>query len=231
MLMALTRAAGLELGAYRRDHVDERVRRALAREGLGSPADLVVQLARDRDARRRFQRSVAISVSGLFRDPAQFELIERAVLPALLEPPRPISVWSAGCADGSELYSVAMLLRRAGALERAHLLGTDVLEENLEAARGGSYDRVLMPDAMRARLRWERRDLVREDAPPGPWQLILCRNVAIYLTEPAKRRLHRVLAESLAPRGALVLGRSERLGSARALGLERIGPHAYRRCA
>ena len=230
-LPLLSRAAGLELGAYREEHVAERVRRALERERVDGLQGLIGLLAADRDARSRFRRSVAVSVSGLFRDPAQFELLEHELLPALLADGRRLRVWSAGCADGSELYSVGILLQRLGALDDAFLLGSDLLEENLAAAAAGVYGEVTVSDELRARLRWERRDLVRAGAPAGTWRLVLCRNLAIYLTSSAKRSLHEALAGSLAPGGILMLGRSERQAEPRKLGLERIAPHVYRRLA
>jgi chemotaxis protein methyltransferase CheR len=230
-LSALSHATGMDLGAYRTEHVSERIRRALEREQVPSVQELVRLVGEDVAARARFRRSVAVSVSGLFRDPAQFDLLERDLLPPLVARRGRVSVWSAGCADGSELYSVAILLDRFHALERSLLLGSDVLDENLAVAKDGVYGKVTMSDELRLRARWERRDLVRDGAPSGKWRLILCRNVAIYLSPAAKLVLHETLSQSLAPEGVLLLGRSERLTSPARLGLERVGPHAYRRKA
>jgi chemotaxis protein methyltransferase CheR len=230
-LARLSDASGLDLVAYRPEHVDGRIRRALDREGVADDTGLARLLRRDPDARSRFRRSVAISMSGLFRDREQFELLERSVLPGLLEARPRLSVWSAGCADGSELYSVALLLDRLGALPGSTLLGSDVLEENLVRARAGRYRDTAMSTSVRARVRWELRDLVREGAPRGPWHLVLCRNVAIYLGASAKHSLHESLAGALARGGVLLLGRSERLSRPRALGLTRIGPNLYRKDA
>lgn len=224
-MRALSGAAGLELSAYREEHVRERIRRALEREGAPDEAALAVLLAADAAARSRFRRSLAVSVTGLFRDPHQFALLEQELLPPLVATGEPLRVWSAGCADGSELASVALLLERQGALARATLLGSDVLDENVEAART-AWPRQGPPAC---RVRFERRDLVREGPPPGPWDLILCRNVAIYLTAEGRDRCQQQLASLLAPGGVLLLGRSERLARARDLGLEPAGPHAYRR--
>jgi chemotaxis protein methyltransferase CheR len=228
-LAALSRTVGVDLAAYRADHVAERLRRALEREGAATVGALVRALAGDPAARSRFRRSMAVSVSGLFRDPAQFTLLEHELLPPLLAESGPISVWSAGCADGSELYSVAMVLERLGALERSVLLGSDLLEENLAAARRGVYGEITVAPHLRARGRWERRDLLREGPPAGAWQVVLCRNVAIYLERAAKRLLFERIAGSIAGAGVLLLGRSERLVDPAALGLERAGPHAYRK--
>lgn len=230
-VVALSAASGLDLTSFRAEHLAERVRRGLARERAADVAELVRVLHRDEDAARRFRRSVAISVSGLFRDPAQFDLLERELLPPLVATGRRLTVWSAGCADGSELASVGLVLERLGALDRAVLLGSDVLEENLELARLGRYGDVAVPPTVRSRIRWERRDIVRDGPPAGRWRLILCRNVAIYLSAEAKRTLLARFADALAPGGVLLLGRSEWIVAPKALGLERAGPHAYRKAA
>ena len=114
-----------------------------------------------------------------------------------------------------------------GALERSVLLGSDLLEENLALARAGRLSR----RACAQRMRWERRDLAADGPPPGRWRLVLCRNVAIYLTPAARRRLYATLVSALATRGVLLLGRSERLIDPAALGLRAAGPHAYERVA
>jgi chemotaxis protein methyltransferase CheR len=230
-LHALSSASGIELAAYRREHVSECVRRACAREDADGEPALAALLCADEAARTRFRRSLAVSVSGLFRDPGQFDLLERHLLPPLLARSGRMSVWSAGCSDGSELYSVALVLERLGALERSFMLGSDLLEENLALARRGTYGEVAIARGLRARVRWEQRDLIRDGSPGGAFRLVLCRNVAIYLAQAAKHRLHELLAGSLARGGVLLLGRSERLGDPAALGLEQVVPHAYRRAS
>lgn len=228
-LDALSAAVDLDLHSYRPDHVAQRVVRALEVEQAGDVAELAEVLGESRSARARFRRAIAVPVSGIFRDGSQFDLLEERLLPLLAAGGRRITVWSAGCADGTELYSVAVLLERLGALERSLLLGSDLLAENLAAARRGVYGDVEIPEAIRVRARWERRDLLRDGAAPGSWRLILCRNLAIYLAPEAKRALHESLSGALARDGILLLGRSEWLTEAKALGLERIAPHAYRR--
>ena len=227
----LRRAAGLELRAYRPDHVAERVRRALARERADDTRGLAALLRRDAEARRRFRSTVAVTASGMFRDRRQFELLEREVLPALMAGRQRLRVWSAGCAAGQELVSLAIVLDRLGGLEGARLLGSDVLEENLHAARRGDAEAGEVPARLRRRLRCERRDVVTDPPPGGRWSLILCRNVAIYLGGAATTALHERLAGALARGGVLLLGRSERLADPGGLGLARIGPNVYGRTA
>jgi chemotaxis protein methyltransferase CheR len=228
-LAPLSAASGLRLETFRPEHVNDRIDRALAAEHLDATPDLVALLRRDERARERFRRSVAVSHSGFFRDPEQFEALEQRVLPRLLEHAGHLRVWSAGCANGLELWSLAVVLNRLGALDEASLLGSDLLDENLAVARTGTYDVVEIAPALRRRVRWERRDLGRDEAPAGRFDLILCRNVAIYFEPGAKGRLHRMLAGALAAGGVLMLGRSERLSDPASLGLRRIEPHIYER--
>jgi chemotaxis protein methyltransferase CheR len=229
LISALSNACGLELASFRPEHVDSRIRRALQVEGADDVAHLLRLTRSDRAVRARFRRLIAVSVSGFFRDAAQFDLLEHELLAPLLASRRRMTVWSAGCSDGSELYSVAIVLERLGALERSFLLGSDLLAENIAVARRGRYDDLAISAQLRARVRWEQRDLVRDGALGVHFRVVLCRNVAIYLAPAEKRALHKLLVGSLATGGVLLLGTSERLADHAALGLERAAPHAYRR--
>lgn len=225
LIEALSRASGLPLDAFKPDHVSRQVERALRNEAVNDTEALTRRLDRDPDARSRFRASVAISVSGTRRDPAQFELLEREVLPAIVEREGAVRVWSAGCADGSELYDLGELLERHDVLGRSFLLGSDILERNLRTA--AAQERAATSPAVRARVRWERRDLVSEQPPPGNWRLILCRNLAIYLRPEVRDALHRKLAGALACGGYLMLGRSERVANPDAIGVEPAGANVY----
>jgi chemotaxis methyl-accepting protein methylase len=86
---------------------------------------------------------------------------------------------------------------------------------------------VLSGSAWSGRRQRESADLVRDPAPGGHWDLVLRRNVAIYLDAAAKARLHRTLAGVLPAGGVLMMGSSERLRDPAALGLRRIEPHVY----
>ena len=222
MLAALSRAVGLDLSAYRREHVAAQIDRASAREGVG-PEEFARLAAREPSVARRLRSGIAVSVTGLFRDPEQFEFLAAHVIPRLSERGGRLRVWSAGCADGSELLSIATLLGEAGQLERASLLGSDVLPENVDRARMLLLDH---PDAA-PRVRFEVRDLVQAQPPPGRFSLILCRNVLIYFEPRTKAEILKRLASALAGGGVLLLGRSERLVHPAELGLHTLGPHAY----
>ncbi len=227
-LVRLSDASRLDLAAFRPAHLESRLARELQRSGAGSLEQLATRVATDEALRAAFRRSIAISVTGLFRDPEQFTLLAEQ-LPALAGIPK-LRVWSAGCSDGRELWTLALLLDRAGLLAGSELLGSDLLAENVALAELGpaadDLGEMALPPAT---PRFETRDIVREGAPAGAWHLVLCRNLAIYLEPGARARLHALLCSAVAPAGLLLLGRSERLSDPHGLGMERVGPHLYRR--
>lgn len=230
-LASLSAASGLNLAMFRPSHVEARVARAIALEKVAGIDELHDRLMADDASRAAFRKSLAISVTGMFRDPEQFDALADVLK---REPParRPVRAWSAGCSTGEEAWSIAATLARAGRAEGALVVGSDVLVENVRDARrqrpsiddlGGRR----IPPTLR--IRFECRDIVRQGAPGSGWDLVLCRNVAIYLDEDRRHAVHELLAAAVGPSGLLMLGRSERLGEPASLGLQRVVPHIYRR--
>jgi chemotaxis protein methyltransferase CheR len=182
---------------------------------------------------------VTVRETYFFRDPQQFELIRNVILPELQEarhPLRRLRVWSAGCASGEELYSVAILLHERGLLEDSLLIGTDISERALATARAGRYRewsfRAIDPALVPLYFRREQQDYVASDVlrkhvtfqcanlltdqsdpaeDPGQFDLILCRNVLIYFDAESSARLEKRLYDALAPGGWLLTGPSDPL--------------------
>lgn len=173
--------------------------------------------------------SLLIGVTHFFRDPPVFDALRRQVLPITAQWRRPLRVWSAGCSTGAELYSVAILLSEAGLLDGSVVLGTDLRGDAIEHARGGLFDDAVMENVegdlrekyferhgrlwqvtkpLRERTCWRASDLVQEQ-PPGRWDMILCRNLAIYLSPAVAAKVWKRLAEALTPGGFLVVGKAE----------------------
>ena len=220
----LAHACGLPLHAYRPTHIARCLERALIRTGTGSPAELAERCRRDPSSRAAFRRSVLVPVTRMFRDREEFQRLETDVLPRIVSARDRIAVWSAGCANGDELHSVSALLDRAGAAERAELLGSDLHDAAVDKARSRVAD---LPAGLR--LTYELRDLINEPAPAGPFDLVLCRNVLIYFSPVAQAELRRKLIAVLRPGGFLMLGRAEVLVRPQGLGLERVTRHIFRR--
>jgi len=245
-LRALLAHAGLRLGEYRASALLRRIPACLRRLRVDS-LDTASRRLADRPALAgQLLDIVLLGVTEFCRDPAVFAHLRTQVLPPLARHPGAPRIWSAACSEGQELYSVAACLAELDLLERCELLGTDCRPEAIARARAGEYALEaaakppalwqrphLLPAAGRARIHprlrtavtWRVADLLAA-VERGPWDLILCRNVAIYLEPPVAAGLWRRLASQLAPGGFLVTGKTENpLPSAP---LERAGPCLYR---
>lgn len=169
---------------------------------------------------------------------------------------RPISVLSAGCATGEEPYTVAMLAAQSLGLEApVEILGVDVSRAALETARRARYpswslrqtddatrERFFVErrgehevvEAVRRFVRFEEHNLARGGPlwQPGRFDVILCRNVLMYLRDGAARALVERIAAALSVGGILVLGDAEALRGMRVAELELVsgdGVYFYRR--
>jgi chemotaxis protein methyltransferase CheR len=164
-----------------------------------------------------------------------------------------LRMWSAGCASGEEAYAAAIGYRACDAPLQAGLelevLGTDMEAAVLARAERGGYpvgclrelperlralafeqrgsEWFVLPP-FRAGVRFERGDL-RAETPDGPFDVVLCRNVAFtYFAEALQRRVAQALASALRPGGLLVVGAGEVLPEG-SLGLVAETPCFYQR--
>lgn len=173
----------------------------------------------------------------LFRDAALWSLIEKTLLPALTRLTQPVWLWSAGCSTGEEAYTLAIVARRALKGSNFSVLGSDVNPKAVAAARVGVYTQwslrgvdhsrldglmisgtqtVRVHDDIKASVRFDTHNLLDPDAYPpanmSSFEMIVCRNVLIYMTHAARTRVIERLASCLTPGGVLVLGHGEAQG-------------------
>lgn len=241
---------GFDLDAYKPRQIERRITALMARANMPTLEAFYAAIAADPARLRDFVDGLMINVTEFLRDAEHFATLRTRVLPELLARFERLRVWSAGCSVGAELFSVGMLLEDLGALERAELVGTDLDRGALEKARNAVYStyetqglssellaRYFAPEgpyqrfdgeAIRARCAFTHHNLL-EEPPVENCQLVLCRNVVIYLSDASKRRLYARLHEALAPGGVLFVGKTERIFDSRSLGLEPHGPYFYRK--
>lgn len=233
-------SGGIDLGLYKDRCVLRRLavrQRACAAADLRSYLKIV---GRDPIERERLVKALTIHVSQFFRNPATFDAIRTSVLPALLAVKgraggRAIRLWSAGCACGEEAYSLAILLQESDPAVRGRfscsVYGTDIEAECLRAAERGEYgeasllhlparwrQRYFQPVDGRFRVAPDLRRIVffkrHNITTPAPFRridLVLFRNVLIYMSEPLQRQVLALLHDTLNSGGYLVLGKVESL--------------------
>ena len=212
----IERATGLDLdrGGVS-TALDRFVGERLRALNLARVEDYVALAADPRGAeQRQLIDAITVPHTWFHRDPDQLHTIARLMTCA---PPGRITVWSAGCATGEEAYTMAMIGRRIG--RELDVLATDINEAALATARRGVYGalavrdvpeferRWLVPrghqfvfdDAVRASVRFARHNLVDPppEAPPGGWDLVVCRNVLIYFAPAAAARVFKRFARGV----------------------------------
>jgi chemotaxis protein methyltransferase CheR len=225
----LLNQGGLDVEHYREASLTRRVASCLRELRVGSVAAARQKLEEEPALFPRALDAVLLGVTQFFRDAPVFDCLRDQVLPALLGGPEPVRVWSAACSDGSELYSVAMVLGELGGLAGSDLLGTDCRRNALAHACAGVYpaeafsrvsprmkERFVVgegisrriADVLRIGVRWAQQDLFKSAA-PGPWDLVLWRNMAIYLRPEAADLAWRAIWRELRPGGFLVSGKAD----------------------
>ncbi|MBN3564125.1 CheR family methyltransferase [Aliamphritea spongicola] len=236
LLEALYRFCDYDLRQYGRRSLMRLIQNVLAEHGLEHVSDLIPLVAHDLAFRRNVIDRLTVSYSVMFRDPELFKRLEEDVLLYLQSFPR-LSIWIAGCADGEEVYSLAILLAEAGLLERTQLYATDISPGALGNARSGILQRPLdvdvlerykasggrgelreyftplngqlrLNDNLLQRIAFEKHDLVQQPNHVSA-HLILCRNVFIYFGHELKNRVLDKLADALVPGGFLAIGVEE----------------------
>ncbi len=243
---SLLARAELPAAAYRRGALNRRLPACLRMLRVANAAEAERAVAAQPEVAPRLLSLVLLGVTDFFRDRSVFEQLRGAVLPELLARHARLRVWSAACSNGQELYSVAMLLERAGRLADCELLGTDCRVEAIHEARRGVFrmeDVERMdpewreaffgeagPGAIEPRLRdaarWKVANLFRT-VERGPWHLILWRNMAIYLENERAEEIWTRLFDQLAPGGFLIAGKADH--PPKWLPLTRVAPCVYQK--
>ena len=240
-VFALVRAAtGVDFKHYKTPTIVRRLQRRMALQKLTHIKQYLKFLQETPAEVLRLYQDVLIHVTRFFREPESFEALRTVVFPQILANHRaeaPLRIWVCGCATGEEAYSVAIaLLEYLGDDARSvpiQIFATDVSESAIEHARVGSYGEGIAADVSPGRLRsyftkvdgnyrvsklvrdlcvFARQDLTR-DPPFSKLDLILCRNVLIYMNATLQRKLMSVFHYALKPGGFLMLGHAETIGT------------------
>nr|WP_295113837.1 protein-glutamate O-methyltransferase CheR [uncultured Caulobacter sp.] len=238
LLEALYQRYHYDFRRYAKASVKRRLKQAREQLGYASYSAMQDALLHDPDMLERLLGYLTVQVSEMFRDPSYFKALRETVLPHLKTYPS-LKVWVAGCSEGEELYSLAILFREEGLEDRTIFYATDINPDALQAAARGIYpiDRVklftenhrrsggrsslsnyyttgyggaVFDKSLRERVVFSDHSLVT-DAVFGEMHLISCRNVLIYFDRDLQDRAIGLFRDSLARKGFLGLGAKESL--------------------
>jgi chemotaxis protein methyltransferase CheR len=215
-----------------------RLRTALGHFGLQTLSQLQDRIVHDATALPALLNFLTVPVSEMFRDPEYFRAIRESVTPFLRTYPS-LKVWVAGCSTGEEVYSLAILLREEGLLDRTIIYATDINPETLAKAESGvyaadrmpaftenhrrsgaqrslsdyytaHYGRAVLDKSLRNNVVFSDHSLAT-DSVFAEVQLVSCRNVLIYFNRDLQDRAIGLFREALCRQGFLGIGARESL--------------------
>lgn len=183
-----------------------------------------------------FLDEITVKVSEFFRNPDFFQTIKNEVIPAISNKSI-IRIWHAGCATGEEVYSMAILLKEAGILNKSVLYATDISTKALKTAIKGQYKKDMLPafllnynalggtkdlknyytvnnnyitinNELKEKIVFATHNLVSDNG-FNQFNVIFCRNVLIYFNRNLQSKTLQLLTNSLVTDGFLALGSKE----------------------
>lgn len=241
----------INLDAYKERQMKRRIDALIAKHKINSYNVYVDTLKKNPIMFEEFVNYLTINVSEFYRNPEQWNLLEKEVLPYLFDKfGNGLKIWSAACSTGDEPYSLAMLLSKFMPLNKIKIIATDIDKQVLEKARLGLYNvkslkglpdefikkyfnqindkTYQISDSIKACVEFKQHDLLKE-AYPSNCNLIVCRNVLIYFTEEAKIDIYKKFNNSLKSDGILFVGSTEQIIQPQNLGFTTYKSFYYRK--
>lgn len=238
LLEAIHLKYGYNFHNYSQAHLKRRILGRLSRSKLSSVSEMLHKVIHDPDFFHTLLLDLSINVTEMFRDPKFFVALREEIIPVLKTYPY-VKLWHAGCSSGEEVYSMAILLKEEGLLDRCTIYATDfnqiVLKkaaeaiypldkikaytENYNKALGKAsfsdyftiqYGAAIIDKSLKKNIVFSDHNLTT-DGVFGEMNVIICRNVLIYFNRGLQNRVYKLFHESLLPGGFLCLGSKETL--------------------
>jgi chemotaxis methyl-accepting protein methylase len=235
LIAQVLQSAGHDIGDYRTNPLQRRLRAALRSIRAATVVEGMAKVASDPSLANQALGALMIGYTTSFRDVTVFLKLRDDILPMLTlnghpgsgdpKAGRGIHVWSAACSNGAELYSLALLLAAQGVLSQSWLRGTDSRRSAIAEATefGDNFWATVPPEFAQSQATTTAAEFTRQTSriewcvedvlgsrDQSCWELIFCRNLAIYLRPSAAGRLWQIMADALRPGGILVAGKAER---------------------
>nr|WP_289623769.1 protein-glutamate O-methyltransferase CheR [Paracidovorax valerianellae] len=252
LVEAIYRRYHYDFRGYAQASLKRRLQTALTRFNCRTVSQLQHLVLHDPEVFPAMLEYLTVQVSEMFRDPTYFRALRETVVPVLRTYPS-LKIWVAGCSTGEEVYSLAILLREEGLLERTLIYATDINANALQKAEAGiyaiervpsftenharsggktslsehytaAYGRVVLDKSLRRHIVFSDHSLAT-DSVFAEVQLVSCRNVLIYFDRDLQNRALGLFSDALCRKGFLGLGSKESLRfSAHAGGFDELVP-------
>lgn len=240
----------INLSLYKERQMKRRIESLMKRKGYNTFDTYFAAMKKDEALLRAFVSYLTINVSEFYRNPKQWELFEKDIIPYLEKRfGKQINIWSAACSTGDEPYTIAMILARYFPLKQIHIYATDIDEDVLNFAKEGVYsERSLerlpkdllqkhfikqgkeyqIKSDVKSCVEFRKHNLLEDKFPSG-MHMIVCRNVVIYFTDEAKDGVYERFHKSLSKEGILFIGSTEQIIRAKEIGFESVDSFFYKK--
>ena len=246
-VLALTK---IDLNCYKEKQMKRRIDTLIAKNKIVGYDKYVQGLRTDKALYEEFVNYITINVSEFYRNPEQWKLMDKQILPELIKKfGKNLKIWSAACSTGDEPYSLVMALSRHVPLSNIKIYATDLDKQVIEKAKIGLYGEksiaavpddlkkkyftkmgafYKVADEIKARVEFKEHNLLK-DSYPSNYHMIVCRNVLIYFTDEAKDEVFRKFCKSLATEGVLFIGSTEQIINYKEMGYDRKNSFFYQK--
>lgn len=238
----------IDLNAYKERQMKRRIDALISKHKVTSYMDYIQIIKTNKVMFDEFVNYLTINVSEFYRNPEQWQMLEKEILPLLMSQSSNLRIWSAACSTGDEPYSLVMLLSKFMPMSRIKIIATDIDKQVLDKARLGLYNAKSLKglpaefikkfftqinettyqiaDSVKACVEFRQHNLLK-DPYPSPMDLIVCRNVLIYFTEEAKDDIYKKFNQALRQNGILFVGSTEQIIQPQALNFSTLKSFFY----
>ena len=227
----ILKLTSIDLSSYKERQMKRRIDSLITRNGFDDYDDYYKALTQNVKLYDEFINYLTINVSEFYRNPGQWEILEKEIIPNLLKHNKKLKIWSAACSTGEEPYSLVMLMSRFMDISNIKIIATDIDDGAVTKAKYGLYaaksleslpkdfiakffdkegDYYRIKEIVKKCVEFKKHNLLK-DKYNDNCDLIVCRNVMIYFTEEAKAEIYQKFRDSLANHGVLFVGSTEQI--------------------
>lgn len=236
VISVLREHTGIDFSLYKESTILRRIERRVSINRCESVSDYYTKLCASDDEKITLCKDMLIGVTSFFRDKDAFLSLEKYVLPAFNYSGGELRIWSVACSTGEEVYSLAILINEF--MEKMHINGTykifatDIEQSSIDIASRGTYSENIMTDVPQEFLNkyfirrgelYQVKDSIRNnivfathnvlsDPAFSKLDLLVCRNLFIYLKSDLQQTLLETFYYALNPSGFMFMGSSESVG-------------------
>lgn len=234
-LTIFLRSFKINVAALKKSHFVRRIKTRMTRTGTNTVHEYIAYVRKNIKEQEQLKQAFSINVTHFFRNPDTWEAIEKQVFFILRRNNARIKIWSAGCADGAEPYTLAMIANKLGLpAGQVKIVASDYNKDSLEIAKKGvypkDYDKELPEDyknkyftkidsgyqidtkTLLPYIDFKFHNLIEDNIlkiGKNYFNMVLCRNVMIYFTKEHQDILYDKFYDALRIDGFFIVGRSE----------------------